>query len=496
MSLGAFSEGLASGARIGLEFKRAKRVNAIYDERLKEIEQKRADEDLLNQADSQAFGSQAAAPISEGGSGEAGPAPGQQTQAPDYLGQYQTAMGNYMKMAADPKYRPVSHEILGRIDELNKSADHVNEFMHRQATEKAWPLIKALNDPTASDEQKSQAATALASDVYPDGKQYRAVVKGGMMTMVDENGLPVMDNGKPRTMKVEDALGAAVSALDTPESWMKARRQSASEARADARAQMRIDASHTENEANRTQARDLADKRNALENSRLGLEDKRITATSDLAGKRALQSFIASEMNSYDKDQRARLASDPTYKPDPAERERYFNKVTQQASGIWGGGMPTGPADVGLVAPEPGQSIDVQMPGATQPAASSGATLPSVPRPASAATRGSAAPQIAVPGDLSIEPTGLEKMGSAVLQGTRDAGSALQAQVPTRIDQITQTAKGLRSDMGAGGRLTRDNVGQISELAKQSDADLMAAGLSKDEIGAIRQMAQKLLGNQ
>jgi hypothetical protein len=524
MSFDQFAAGLARGGlrgyALGMQGQRNRRTNELADLQIEEAHRAKSERELLDEADSSAFGdSQPAAPIEERGTGGAAPAvvgalakgvanaaglqpaqAGQPTKSPDFLGQYNTALSNYMSMASNPKYKSVSREIMGRIDDLNKQADQVNSFMHRQATEAAFPHIKLLSDPTASDEAKSAAVTALATNIYPDGKQYQMVVKGDKITMLDENGQPRMNGDKPMETTTEAFLDGATTALETPESWLKSRHEVAKEARAEAAAEKRFNAGKTftqeENKANREHAEKLDANRSAR-------EEKRIAAASEASNKKEFSANVARDMGEWSKDERKAMEL-PDYKPDPNRRQKAYDAAVKRYAVIYG----VDPREFGVnpdpvrVTPGADEVIDVEM-GSGAPTNAAGlnpqsgaatppAAAPPVPTPNSATARAGLQPRpIAAPGDMTVAPTGLERVGSAVAQGARDLGSAVQSKVPTDMELIQSTANALRADLGRGGNLTRDNVGQITDLAKRSDKDLAAAGLSRQEIQQLRTMAQQ-----
>lgn len=505
--MGSLAQGFVNGYGLGLQGQRAKRANELADIQIEEAKTAQSKRDLLNEADSNAFGSQPGAPIVERGTGgipapatggeqpaAAGLQPGQPsgapTKAPDFLGQYNAALSNYLSMAADPKYKPIAHEILGRIDDLNKSADQVNGFMHRQAAEAAFPHIKTLSDPAATDEAKSAAASALATTVYPDGKTHRFVVQGDVATMLDEGGKPIMDGDKPRQMKVDDILEGATSALDTPETYLQTRRQAAKEVRADERWKEQKQFTKDENDATRKQAREMDDARTTRESARL-------SASTDAGNKKDFAAAVARDMAEYSKDERARMSADPAYKADPAARQKAYDEAVRRYAPIYGlTPSGVGVAPQGRTMPGAGEAIDVEVGGgagipAPPTAAKPTAAAPSVPVPTSGAPGAGLEPRpIAAPTDMTVQPTVLERAANAAAQGARDVGSALQAKIPTNMEQIQATAQALRADLGAN-RLTRDNVGQIMDLAKRPDNDLITAGLTKQEIQQLRAMAQK-----
>ena len=512
MGIGALAQGFATGYGLGLQGQRTKRVNDLNDLQIEEANTRRAEKGLVDEAMSGAL-SQQAAPIVDrgtggtttgviGGADASGLQPSEPTttkgNTPSRLDYYQGGMANIRSATSDPKYRAVIPQLMGKMKELSDMADADNELIHNEAVQKAWPHIKALSDRATPDDVKSAAATALASDVYPDGKQHRVSITGDMATFLDESGKPLMDGDKPRQISVADILDGATNALESPKTFMESRRAAIKELRDEAKANKLLDKQQgfirTENEKNRT-----------AQSERYGLEDKRASATAardaakdTLANRRAAAAYIQTGMNSFEKDERAKMTADPvSYRADTKGREALRKSLMQQAAGIYdidlGGAIgPQGPAPRTM--PAAGEALDVEIGGGLSAAPTSAkpaAAAPPLPVTKSS-TQGAGLQSITMPSDMSVEPTGLARAGSAVMQGARDAGSALQSKVPTNMEMVQATANALRADLGAGKALTRDNVGQITDLARRSDNDLVAAGLSPQEIQQIRAMAQKL----
>jgi hypothetical protein len=259
MALGGLAQGFVSGYGLGLAGQRAKRTNELADLQISEAKDKKANEDLVNGAVSNALGSQPSAPISEPGTTDAtaaglpaappgsdatqanggvpaSTAPGTQNGGTPAIGlppaattnaakppinrldYYQGAMSNIRNALADPKYKSVVPQLMGKMKDLSALADQDNTFMHNEAAQAALPHLETLTSTGTTDEQKSAAASALLTDVRPDGKTHRVQVSNGMVTVVD-------DNGQPQTAKLDDFLHSATSVLDTPESWKEHRQK-------------------------------------------------------------------------------------------------------------------------------------------------------------------------------------------------------------------------------------------------------------------------------
>jgi hypothetical protein len=512
MGIGALAQGFATGYGLGLQGQRTKRVNELNDLKIEEANTRKAEKGLVDEAMSGAL-SQQAAPIIDrgtggtttgviGGADVSGLQPSEPTttkgNAPSRLDYYQGGMANIRSAMSDPKYRAVIPQLMGKMKELSDMADTDNDFIHKEAVQKSWPHIKALSDPATPDDVKSAAASALASDVYPDGRQHRVSIAGDMATFLDEDGKPLMDGDKPRQISVADILDGATNALESPKTFMESRRAAINELRAEAKANKLLDKQQgfirTENEKNRT-----------AQSERYGLEDKRASATAardaakdTLANRRAAAAYIQTGMNSFEKDERAKMTADPTaFKPDTAGRDALRKSLMQQAAGIYGidlsGAMgPQGPAPRTM--PAAGETFDVEIGGSLSAAPTSAkpaaAAVP-VPVPNSSTQGAGLAPrQFAVPSTTQLAP-------SDVSVGIESAKRAIGGAVSTAMNPAP--ASKTRDIAGQINVLRNDNqplkegdarLGKIRFLALQKDDELLAAGVSKEEIQAIRDSAR------
>lgn len=405
-----------------------------------------------------------------------------------HLDRYSTTVQRAFQLLDDPKYAPVRGKALERITALSKQSAEMNQMMLEEARQRALPHMRTLYSPGVSDDQKSAALSTLMTELYPDGRQYRAQVSGDSITILDEKGQPMTGpDGKPMAMTMADVDTMVRDGLATPEAFFEVR-QNAITARAEATIK------------EQDYQRERKDK----------LEDRDYTARQERgkesrAEARALRqdrrNFISKAMAAFDKDAAAGLV-------DAKERAAYLDQVRATAEETYGGGGPANPVPgTGLPKPNPAQpaglgtpgtAIDVDLDTPPPAAAAPAVSAPPVPVPKGAAAP-AATPEIGMPDDLTIAPTVVAKAGKAVagtaasaVAGLGEAGRAIQAKVPTNLENTTRTVKTLRAALGTGKSLTRDTVGQVRELARQPDDVLIAAGMNPREIQTVRAIAQKL----
>lgn len=406
-----------------------------------------------------------------------------------HLDRYSTTVSRAFQLLDDPKYAPVRGKALERITALSKQSAEMNQLMLEEARQRALPHMRTLYSPGVSDDQKSAALSTLMTELYPDGRQYRAQVSGDSITVMDEKGQPMMGaDGKPMAMTMADVDTMVRDGLATPEAFFNVR-QGAIEARATAAIK--------EEDYKRTR-KDKLDDRDYTARQEQGKEAR--------AEARALRqdrrNFISKAMAAFDRDAAAGLV-------DAKERTGYLEQVRATASETYGGSGPANPAPgAGSPKPNPAQPAGLGTPGtaidvdldtpAPTAAPAPAAGLPPVPVPKGAAAP-AATPEIGMPADLTIEPTAVAKAGKSIagaaagaVAGLGDAGRAIQAKIPTNFENTARTVKTLRVALGTGKPLTRDTVGQVRELARQPDDALVAAGLKPREIQTIRAIAQKL----
>lgn len=493
---GSFAGGLERGMRLGMAADESKWRKSEHERVLKERER----EDRINTIVGKSFQTAAPAAPAAGAQGL------QSQQPPDLVSQLNTTLSNLMTAAGDPANADIAPHLFDKAGVILNSSKRFGDVMLNQARQKAMPHIKTLYNPSASDEQKTQALGSLMNEVFPDGGAYQPRVVGKEIQLFDGAGKPMVDaKGKPRTMSFDDVDAMITQGLSTPEDYIGAVQESIKSRREQALAQTKLDEQRAydenrdESKYRRTRQDQLSDR--AYERA-TRLADRAYTESQaltkeDRADKRAMQKsrrdFIAKSMAAFDKDAAAGMV-------DSKERAAYLRQVRRTADENFGDGT----AAPEVVEPAAGDTIEVDMgeglaPAPSKPAAvtatPTNANLPQVPKPAVAP---SAAP---TPQDNyeDFSPRGNIPIGERVSRNLGDAmemASGLNNWAESR--QANQPAVYAKREAQNGKRILAEGARSaadqeiLANLSRANDKALAAAGFTPQEIAMLKQMREGL----